>query len=188
MKNFSVLDPDWTAEEETQLLNLLLQRGQGNWEDIARAMQGAKTAEQCQEHFQVSNRNLLRTTNSRLNVGLKQTPYRGSTSRTPAASCWTYGARLPLRRVATARCRTRPPRTFRPDRRRGRRRTATSADIAPPGQTSTSSHRRGEARPKQTWPGSTVMTWKGVSDFWYRYLYKYCTYAVLYVNLFLSVV
>ncbi len=49
---FSVLEPSWTAEEETVLLNLLLTRGQGSWEDIAKGLQGSKTAEQCAEHFQ----------------------------------------------------------------------------------------------------------------------------------------
>ncbi len=53
-EDFSVLDPEWTAREEMQLLALLLQRGQGNWKDIAGAMHGgSKTAEQCREHFEV---------------------------------------------------------------------------------------------------------------------------------------
>ncbi len=52
--SFTVLDPEWTAEEESQLLNLLLQRGQGNWDDVAKAMpsHGSKTPAQCAEHFQ----------------------------------------------------------------------------------------------------------------------------------------
>lgn len=35
-RKFSVLDPDWTAEEEEMLLTLLIQRGEGNWDDIAK--------------------------------------------------------------------------------------------------------------------------------------------------------
>ena len=34
--DFSLLEPDWTAEEESQLLASLLHRGIGNWEDIAK--------------------------------------------------------------------------------------------------------------------------------------------------------
>ena len=49
--DFSLLDPDWTAQEEMQLLNALLQRGHGNWEDIAKVLVN-KTPQQCEEHFE----------------------------------------------------------------------------------------------------------------------------------------
>jgi len=49
--DFSLLEPDWTAEEESQLLASLLHRGIGNWEDIAKVLVN-KTPEQCRDHFE----------------------------------------------------------------------------------------------------------------------------------------
>jgi len=49
--DFSLLEPDWTAEEEKQLLTSLLHRGVGNWEDIAKVLVN-KTPEQCRDHFE----------------------------------------------------------------------------------------------------------------------------------------
>ena len=42
--DFSLLEmePDWTAEEESQLLASLLHRGLGNWEDIAKVCIGCQ--------------------------------------------------------------------------------------------------------------------------------------------------
>lgn len=50
-KDFALLEEDWTAEEESLLLSSLLQRGHGNWEDIAKVVVN-KTPLQCEQHFE----------------------------------------------------------------------------------------------------------------------------------------
>ena len=45
-----MLDPEWSAGEEVQLLNNLLKFGHGNWDDIAKAITW-KTAQECEDHF-----------------------------------------------------------------------------------------------------------------------------------------
>lgn len=49
--DFSVVDPDWTAQDEMQLLSALVQTGEGNWDDICKSVP-SKSASQCRAHFQ----------------------------------------------------------------------------------------------------------------------------------------
>ena len=48
--DFSLFDPEWTAEEELQLMNALLTQGHGNWDELAKCVP-LKTADQCKLHF-----------------------------------------------------------------------------------------------------------------------------------------
>ncbi|XP_059088891.1 transcriptional adapter 2-alpha-like [Tigriopus californicus] len=49
--DFFVLEPDWSAHEEKELVAAVIQRGLGNWDDIAKVLV-KKTPDQCQHHFQ----------------------------------------------------------------------------------------------------------------------------------------
>eukprot|EP00095_Tigriopus_kingsejongensis_P010389 maker-scaffold1615_size33485-snap-gene-0.11 protein:Tk10389 transcript:maker-scaffold1615_size33485-snap-gene-0.11-mRNA-1 annotation:"transcriptional adaptor 2a" len=49
--DFHVLDPDWSAQEEKELVWAVLQRGLDNWEDIAKVLV-KKSPTQCRHHFQ----------------------------------------------------------------------------------------------------------------------------------------
>lgn len=51
-EHFSVLDENWTAEEEAKLLDALLQKGEGNWEEISKSLGTNKSPDQCQWHYQ----------------------------------------------------------------------------------------------------------------------------------------
>ena len=48
--DFSLFDPEWTAEEELQLMNALLTHGHGNWDELAKCVP-LKTSYQCKLHF-----------------------------------------------------------------------------------------------------------------------------------------
>ena len=51
-EEYSVLgDDSWTAVEECKLLDALLQKGEGNWEDIGKSV-GTQTSQQCQHHYE----------------------------------------------------------------------------------------------------------------------------------------
>ena len=50
-EEFSVLEPDWTASEEVKLLEALLTKGEGNWEEISRLVPTKSPAE-CQRHYE----------------------------------------------------------------------------------------------------------------------------------------
>ena len=52
-QSWGVLEEDWSADEEENLLNLLIQRGHGNWEDISKVLVN-KTPTQCENHFETS--------------------------------------------------------------------------------------------------------------------------------------
>ena len=53
-KDFALLaDDSWKSEDELAFLNALLQRGLGNWEDVAKALAG-KTPLQCRRHFETA--------------------------------------------------------------------------------------------------------------------------------------
>ena len=44
-------DDSWTAVEEHKLLDALLQKGEGNWEDIGKSV-GTQSSQQCQHHYE----------------------------------------------------------------------------------------------------------------------------------------
>ena len=50
-EEFSILEDSWTASEENKLLEALLQRGEGNWDEIGRSV-GSQTPKQCQQHYE----------------------------------------------------------------------------------------------------------------------------------------
>jgi len=50
-ENFSVLDESWTGSEETKLLESLLQKGEGNWDDVSKSI-GTKGPIECQKHYE----------------------------------------------------------------------------------------------------------------------------------------
>ena len=41
----------WTAVEELKLLEALLQKGEGNWEDIGKSV-ATQSSQQCQHHYE----------------------------------------------------------------------------------------------------------------------------------------
>ncbi len=50
--SFSVLEPSWSADEEQALLNALAHQGEGNWDEISKAVGEVKTAAECKEHYE----------------------------------------------------------------------------------------------------------------------------------------
>ena len=48
-EDFEVLETNWTASEETILLDSLLQKGEGNWDDICKGLTN-KTAAECRRY------------------------------------------------------------------------------------------------------------------------------------------
>jgi len=50
-EEFSVFGDSWTAVEEHKLLEALLQKGEGNWEDIGKSV-GTQSSQQCQQHYE----------------------------------------------------------------------------------------------------------------------------------------
>lgn len=51
-EHFTVLDDNWTADEEHKLLEALLQKGEGNWEEISKTVATNKSPQECQSHYQ----------------------------------------------------------------------------------------------------------------------------------------
>ena len=52
-EDFSVLDATWTAADEVKLLEALIQKGEGNWEEISKSLASeAKSPLQCQRHYE----------------------------------------------------------------------------------------------------------------------------------------
>ena len=45
------MEDSWTASEENKLLEALLQRGEGNWDEIGRSV-GSQTPKACQKHYE----------------------------------------------------------------------------------------------------------------------------------------
>ena len=50
-KDFSILDESWTASEEVKLLEALLNKGEGNWDEISRLV-SSKSPLECQRHYE----------------------------------------------------------------------------------------------------------------------------------------
>lgn len=50
-EDFSVLSPTWSASEEVQLLDSLITRGEGNWEEISKNIP-SKSPEECRSHYE----------------------------------------------------------------------------------------------------------------------------------------
>ena len=50
-EDFSILELNWTASEEVILLDSLIQKGEGNWEEICKGLIN-KTAVECQRHYE----------------------------------------------------------------------------------------------------------------------------------------
>ena len=47
-----MLEDSWTASEETKLLDSLLQKGEGNWEEISKNLGSTKGPLECQKHYE----------------------------------------------------------------------------------------------------------------------------------------
>lgn len=51
MPVFACASNKWSAKEEKKFLNQILSHGYGNWDDIAKSMDGAKTPTECIDHY-----------------------------------------------------------------------------------------------------------------------------------------
>eukprot|EP00096_Caligus_rogercresseyi_P012424 TRINITY_DN5203_c0_g1_i1.p1 TRINITY_DN5203_c0_g1~~TRINITY_DN5203_c0_g1_i1.p1 ORF type:complete len:446 (-),score=132.15 TRINITY_DN5203_c0_g1_i1:151-1488(-) len=50
--DFSLFSPNWSAQEETRLLDSVLHHGLGSWEEVCKTSLPLKTSQECQEHFE----------------------------------------------------------------------------------------------------------------------------------------
>lgn len=50
-ENLSILEEGWTANDELKLLDSLLQKGEGNWDEISKFI-GSKNPKECQIHYE----------------------------------------------------------------------------------------------------------------------------------------
>lgn len=51
MPVFTFTSNNWSARDEKKFLNLILSHGYGNWDDIAKLMDGTKTPSECMDHY-----------------------------------------------------------------------------------------------------------------------------------------